>query len=112
MTEERFPQRLLKTLFVFEVAVRAVGVRPRGLTVVMCCFSVLHRSTIERHLLSSATDPFSRAALSMEQVQPAEDIRRRTKEWMEQCADAAAAKQQEESVQAQAAEEGATEDAA
>lgn len=40
------------------------------------------RSTIERHLLSSATDPFSRAPLSMEQLQPADSVLARIHAWL------------------------------
>ena len=42
----------------------------------------LDRSTIERHLLSSATDPFSRAPLTKDQLLPAPPgLRARIREW-------------------------------
>lgn len=42
---------------------------------------VLDRTTIERHLLSSKTDPFSRAPLELDQLVPEEDLKRRIWEW-------------------------------
>ena len=41
----------------------------------------LDRATIERHLLSSATDPFSRAPLTKDQLLPAPELRARIREW-------------------------------
>jgi Kip1 ubiquitination-promoting complex protein 1 len=40
------------------------------------------RSTIERHLLSSQTDPFSRAPLSMEELKPDEPLKLRIDAWL------------------------------
>ncbi|GAB4816683.1 hypothetical protein N2152v2_003729 [Parachlorella kessleri] len=40
------------------------------------------RATIERHLLSSGTDPFSRAPLAASQLQPDEALGARIREWM------------------------------
>jgi hypothetical protein len=45
-----------------------------------CC-----RSTIERHLLSSETDPFSRAPLKLQQLQPDEELRARMQQWLAKC---------------------------
>jgi ubiquitin conjugation factor E4 B len=42
------------------------------------------RATIERHLLSSATDPFSRAPLARHQLQPDGELRRRIEAWRAQ----------------------------
>lgn len=42
----------------------------------------LDRSTIERHLLSSATDPFSRAPLAADQLAPDDALRARIEEWL------------------------------
>jgi hypothetical protein len=63
------------------------------------------RSTIERHLLSSATDPFSRASLALEQLQPATDVMTRMQQWMKQHRDAASAQQQQQQQQQQQEEE-------
>jgi len=49
------------------------------LAVAACC-----RGTIERHLLSSATDPFSRAPLSLEQLLPDEALAARIEQWLQQ----------------------------
>lgn len=46
--------------------------------------SAARRSTIERHLLSSATDPFSRAPLSLEQLLPDEVLAARIEQWLQQ----------------------------
>jgi hypothetical protein len=40
------------------------------------------RSTIERHLLSSQTDPFSRAPLSIEELKPDDSLKRRIDAWL------------------------------
>jgi Kip1 ubiquitination-promoting complex protein 1 len=40
------------------------------------------RPTIERHLLSSGTDPFSRAPLSAEQLLPDEALAARIHDWL------------------------------
>jgi len=40
------------------------------------------RSTIERHLLSSQTDPFSRAPLSIEELKPDETLKTRIDAWL------------------------------
>jgi len=75
----------------------------------VCC-AVVHvcvRSTIERHLLSSATDPFSRAPLSMEQLQPAAELVERMQQWRTQHRGtrAAAAQQQQQQQQEQASQQ-------
>merc|ERR1711971_1030929 len=43
---------------------------------------VVDRSTIARHLLSDQSDPFNRAPLTMDQVEPETDLRQRVEEWM------------------------------
>lgn len=43
----------------------------------------LDRSTIERHLLSSSTDPFSRAPLTKEQLIPSTELRQQIQAWLE-----------------------------
>lgn len=78
----------------------------RALNMCVCCCGVCVRSTIERHLLSSATDPFSRAPLSMEQLQPAAELVERMQQWRTQHRGArAAAAQQEQQEQALQQEE-------
>jgi hypothetical protein len=44
----------------------------------------LDRSTIERHLLSTGTDPFSRAQLSLDMVRPDEELAARIRAWLEE----------------------------
>jgi ubiquitin conjugation factor E4 B len=41
------------------------------------------RSTITQHLLNDSTDPFNRAPLSLEDVEPAIDLKNRMNEWLE-----------------------------
>lgn len=41
------------------------------------------RSTIARHLLSDQSDPFNRAPLTMDQVEPDSELRSRVEAWME-----------------------------
>merc|ERR1719410_1743215 len=43
---------------------------------------VVDRSTIARHLLSDQSDPFNRAPLTMDQVEPQTDLKQRVEEWM------------------------------
>lgn len=50
----------------------------------------LDRSTIERHLLSSATDPFSRAPLEAGQLQPDTQLAAAISQWLEEHPEAAA----------------------
>ena len=45
---------------------------------------VVDRSTIVRHLQTDQTDPFSRAELTMEMVEPEEALRGEIEEWMSQ----------------------------
>lgn len=45
---------------------------------------VVDRSTIARHLLSDQNDPFTRAPLTMEQVEPLHDLRAQIQAWMEE----------------------------
>lgn len=40
------------------------------------------RNTIARHLLSDQTDPFNRQPLSLEQVKPNDDLKRRIDQWL------------------------------
>jgi hypothetical protein len=40
------------------------------------------RCTIERHLLSGSTDPFSRAQLTMDMVRPDEALAARIQAWL------------------------------
>lgn len=41
------------------------------------------RSTIERHLLSGSTDPFSRAELSLDMVEPDTELAGKLAAWLE-----------------------------
>jgi len=43
---------------------------------------IVDRSTIARHLLSDQTDPFTRAPLTMEMVEPMEDLKNEIMAWM------------------------------
>lgn len=43
----------------------------------------IDRPTIERHLLTSKTDPFSRAPLAAEQLQPDEELRQQIQQWLD-----------------------------
>merc|ERR1712173_414473 len=43
---------------------------------------IVDRSTIARHLLSDQSDPFNRAPLTMDQVEPQTDLKQRVEEWM------------------------------
>jgi ubiquitin conjugation factor E4 A len=45
---------------------------------------IVDRSTIARHLLSDQNDPFTRAPLNMEQVEPLSDLRDAIEAWMEE----------------------------
>ena len=42
---------------------------------------VVDRSTIMRHLLSDPSDPFTRAPLSMNQIQPLPDLKKEIEDW-------------------------------
>jgi ubiquitin conjugation factor E4 B len=42
------------------------------------------RSTITQHLLNDPTDPFNREPLTMDQVQPAEELKERMRQWLEE----------------------------
>ena len=44
----------------------------------------IDRSTIERHLLGSKTDPFNRSPLTAEALQPNDELRARIQEWQRQ----------------------------
>ena len=44
----------------------------------------IDRSTIERHLLGSKTDPFNRSPLTVEALQPNDELRARIQEWQRQ----------------------------
>ncbi|EFN57802.1 hypothetical protein CHLNCDRAFT_15442, partial [Chlorella variabilis] len=46
--------------------------------------TTLDRSTIERHLMSSSTDPFSRAPLSKEQLISNHELRQQIEAWLQQ----------------------------
>lgn len=48
-----------------------------------CMQMVVDRSTIERHLATSATDPFARSPLTMAQVKPATDVAAAISAWRE-----------------------------
>lgn len=43
---------------------------------------VVDRSTIARHLLSDQSDPFNRSPLTMDMVQPAEELKNRIQSWI------------------------------
>ena len=43
---------------------------------------IMDRASIKRHLLSDHTDPFNRQHLTMDMLEPAEDIARRIAEWV------------------------------
>ena len=45
---------------------------------------IVDRSTIARHFLSDQNDPFTRAPLSMEQVEPLDDLKMAIQAWMEE----------------------------
>jgi len=45
---------------------------------------VVDRTTIARHLLSDQSDPFNRAPLTMDMLEPQEDLRNKVYQWMEQ----------------------------
>ena len=45
---------------------------------------IVDRSTIARHLLSDQNDPFTRAPLTMEQVEPLDDLKVNIQAWMEE----------------------------
>ena len=42
---------------------------------------IVDRSTIARHLLSDQTDPFTRAPLTMEQIEPLEELKAKIQNW-------------------------------
>ena len=44
---------------------------------------IVDRSTIARHLLSDQNDPFTRAPLTMEQIEPLDDLKYEIQKWME-----------------------------
>ena len=44
---------------------------------------IVDRSTIARHLLSDQNDPFTRAPLTMEQIEPLDDLKNEIQKWME-----------------------------
>lgn len=43
---------------------------------------IVDRSTIARHLLSDQTDPFTRAPLTMEQVEPLDELKAKIQKWI------------------------------
>ena len=43
---------------------------------------IVDRQTIARHLLSDQTDPFNRAPLTLEKVEPQEELRKEIEAWM------------------------------
>ena len=45
---------------------------------------IVDRSTIARHLLSDQTDPFTRAPLTMDQVEPLDELKNEIQKWMEE----------------------------
>ena len=45
---------------------------------------IVDRSTIARHLLSDQNDPFTRAPLTMEQVEPLDDLKAAIQAWMDE----------------------------
>ena len=45
---------------------------------------IVDRPTIARHLLSDQNDPFTRAPLAMEQVEPLDDLKMAIQAWMEE----------------------------
>lgn len=45
---------------------------------------IVDRSTISRHLLSDQIDPFTRAPLTMEMVEPLPDLKKAIESWMEE----------------------------
>ena len=45
---------------------------------------IVDRSTIARHFLSDQNDPFTRAPLAMEQVEPLDDLKMAIQAWMEE----------------------------
>ena len=45
---------------------------------------IVDRTTIARHLLSDQTDPFNRAPLTMDMLEPQDELRERVLQWMEQ----------------------------
>lgn len=46
--------------------------------------TIVDRSTIRAHLLSDTRDPFSRAPLTMDMVQPATELKERIQAWKAQ----------------------------
>jgi hypothetical protein len=44
--------------------------------------TIVDRSTISRHLLSDPSDPFNREFLSMDMLEPQEDLKRRIEEYI------------------------------
>jgi U-box domain len=42
------------------------------------------RSTITQHLLNDPTDPFNREPLTIDQVQPAEELKERMRQWLDE----------------------------
>ena len=45
---------------------------------------IVDRSTIARHFLSDQNDPFTRAPLTMEQVEPLDDLKMAIQAWIEE----------------------------
>ena len=45
---------------------------------------IVDRTTIARHLLSDQTDPFNRAPLTMDMLEPQDELRQSVHQWMEQ----------------------------
>ena len=48
-----------------------------------CCFQVVDRSTIARHLLSDQIDPFTRQPLTMDMVVPQPELQQEIQAWIE-----------------------------
>ena len=46
------------------------------------CQVVVDRATIERHLLTSATDPFSRSELRVDMLKPATEVKAKIDAWL------------------------------
>lgn len=42
----------------------------------------LDRATIERHLLTSSTDPFSRGTITMDDLRPNTELKQRIQDWL------------------------------
>merc|ERR1719263_607181 len=46
--------------------------------------NAVDRSTIVQHLLNDSTDPFNREEMTMDDVKPATDLKRRMDQWLEE----------------------------